>query len=74
MNYDNIINNILTGMNLTRNITEKEYEDLINRLDIVNAMVVSANGKDSEYQLRSTQIISHIMFNYLRELGVGFNE
>ena len=68
--YITIVNKILMGIKLSRDIRFPEYDALIERLLVINKMVMLANDGRENHNLRSTQSIAKIMFDYLNEIGI----
>ncbi len=69
MDYGNKLDTIMADLQWSRELEPLERANIISRLEDVNKIVKSINTSE-EASLRSTQIISMIIFYYLERYGI----
>ena len=67
--YKIIVENVLDGIKL--NLSEEKVNFIVNRLSVVNKMVISANNGNESCHLRSTQVICKIIDDCLTQMNVS---
>lgn len=66
--YADIVDKVLKGMLLDLDDDKKAF--IVERLSVVNKMVILANDGNTNYGLRSTQVICKIIDDCLTQLNI----